>query len=126
MKPSCQANYVQTYPLMLQPIVNTVQYRQFHYQMRQNVNGEIQKVLNALAADPKMAANTIVIFTSDHGEMLRWVPRTVSSNSGEKVVRRDDSHAWRCACLDRGNGGVVVTCSGRPTASSSWSSTPES
>ena len=69
-KPSCQASYVQTYPQMLQPIVNTVEYRQFYYQMQQNVNAEIQRVLNALAAYPQMAANTIVIFTSDHGEML--------------------------------------------------------
>jgi choline-sulfatase len=69
-KPSCQESYVNTYPQMLQPLLNTVQYRQFYYQMQQNVNGEIQKVLNQLAAYPEMAANTIVIFTSDHGEML--------------------------------------------------------
>jgi choline-sulfatase len=69
-KPSCQESYVSTYPQMLQPLLNTVQYRQFYYQMQQNVNGEIQKVLDALAAYPQMAANTIVIFTSDHGEML--------------------------------------------------------
>lgn len=33
------------------------------------MNGEIQKVLNALNADRAMA-NTIVIFTSDHEELL--------------------------------------------------------
>jgi choline-sulfatase len=69
-KPSCQQSYVDLYQQMLQPTFNTVQYRQFYYQMQQNVNGEIQKVLDALAEDPEMAANTIVIFTSDHGEML--------------------------------------------------------
>ena len=55
---------------MFQPTRNTVEYRRFYYQIQQNVNHEIQKVLDTLHAHPDMAANTIVIFTSDHGEML--------------------------------------------------------
>ncbi|MBB4664592.1 choline-sulfatase [Conexibacter arvalis] len=69
-KPTCQRSYVATYPKMLQPSPNTLEYQRFYYQLMQNVNREIQKVLDQLAADPQMAADTIVIFTSDHGDML--------------------------------------------------------
>jgi choline-sulfatase len=69
-KPTCQRSYKETYPKMLQPTANTLEYRKFYYQLVENVNREIQRVLDALAADPEMAANTIVVFTSDHGELL--------------------------------------------------------
>jgi choline-sulfatase len=69
-KPHCQPSYIETYPLMLQPTSNTLAYRRFYYQLQQNVNNEICRVLDALNADPVMAADTIVIFTSDHGTML--------------------------------------------------------
>jgi choline-sulfatase len=69
-KPQCQPSFVETYPKMFQPLRNTLDYRRFYYQLQQNVNNEIQKVLDALSADPVMAANTIVIFTSDHGSLL--------------------------------------------------------
>jgi choline-sulfatase len=69
-KPTCHRSYRETYPQMLQPTPNTLDYRRFYYQLQENVNREIQKVLHALNAHRSMAANTIVIFTSDHGEML--------------------------------------------------------
>lgn len=69
-KPTCQRSYRETYHKMLQPTTNTLEYRKFYYQLQENVNREIQKVLDALAADPQMAADTIVVFTSDHGELL--------------------------------------------------------
>jgi choline-sulfatase len=69
-KPRCQPSYIETYPQMLQPTFNTLDYRRFYYQLQQNVNQQIQRVLDALRAHPAMAANTIVIFTSDHGDML--------------------------------------------------------
>lgn len=69
-KPSCQASYLQTYPRMLQPTPNTRDYQRFYYQMQENVNREIHRVLDALNAHASMAADTIVIFTSDHGDML--------------------------------------------------------
>jgi len=69
-KPTCQRSYNETYPKMLQPSPNTREYQQLYYQLMQNVNREIQKVLDQLASDPEMAANTIVVFTSDHGDML--------------------------------------------------------
>jgi choline-sulfatase len=69
-KPECQHSYLETYPKMLQPTENSLEYRKFYYQLQENVNREIQRVLDALAADPEMAADTIVVFTSDHGELL--------------------------------------------------------
>jgi hypothetical protein len=69
-KPTCQHSYLETYPRMLQPTENTLEYRKFYYQLQENVNREIQRVLDALAADPELAADTIVVFTSDHGELL--------------------------------------------------------
>lgn len=69
-KPACQTSYLRTYPRMLQPTPNTRDYQRFYYQMQENVNREIHKVLDALNAHASMAADTIVIFTSDHGDML--------------------------------------------------------
>jgi choline-sulfatase len=69
-KPQCQQDYVNLYPQVFQPLANTVEYQRFYYQLQQNVNQQIQRVLDTLHAHPDMAANTIVIFTSDHGELL--------------------------------------------------------
>jgi len=69
-KPRCQQDYVDLYPEVFQPTPNTVEYRRFYYQLQRNVNQQIQRVLDALHAHPDMAANTIVIFTSDHGDLL--------------------------------------------------------
>lgn len=69
-KPSCQTSYVETYPKMLQPTANTEEFHRFYYQLQENVNHEIQRVLDALNDHRQMAADTIVIFTSDHGDML--------------------------------------------------------
>jgi choline-sulfatase len=69
-KPTCQSSYLETYPRMLQPTPNTEDYRRFYYQLQENVNNEIKKVLDALHGHPSMAADTVVIFTSDHGDML--------------------------------------------------------
>jgi arylsulfatase A-like enzyme len=69
-KPQAQASYVETYPQMLQPTTNDSDYQRFYYQLQENVNREIKKVLDALNSDPRLAAETIVIFTSDHGTLL--------------------------------------------------------
>jgi choline-sulfatase len=69
-KPQCQKDYVELYPRVFQPTPNTVSYHRFYYQLQQNVNQQIQRVLDTLHAHPDMAANTIVIFTSDHGDLL--------------------------------------------------------
>ena len=69
-KPACQRDYVDKYPQIFQPVPEPESYRRFYYQLQQNVNDQIQRVLNALNAHPQMAQNTIVIFTSDHGDLL--------------------------------------------------------
>jgi choline-sulfatase len=69
-KPRCQQDYVDKYPQIFQPVPDGEQYRRFYYQLQQNVNDQIQRVLDALNAHPQMAQNTIVIFTSDHGDLL--------------------------------------------------------
>jgi choline-sulfatase len=69
-KPHCQPDYVKQYPQVFQPTPNTVEFHRFYYQMQQNVNDQIQRVIDALNSHPDMAENTIVIFTSDHGDLL--------------------------------------------------------
>jgi arylsulfatase A-like enzyme len=69
-KPTAQRSYLETYPLMLQPTPNTVDYQRFYYQLQETVNREIKKVIDGLNAHPEMADETVVIFTSDHGDML--------------------------------------------------------
>jgi choline-sulfatase len=69
-KPRCQADYVQKYPEIFQPVPEPEGYRRFYYQLQQNVNDQIQRVLDALNSHPAMARDTIVIFTSDHGDLL--------------------------------------------------------
>jgi choline-sulfatase len=69
-KPGCQNSYLETYSSMLQPTPNSRDYRRFYYQLQENVNRQVQKVLDALREHPAMARDTIVIFTSDHGDML--------------------------------------------------------
>jgi choline-sulfatase len=69
-KPVCQPDYVSKYPQVFQPVPDSDEYRRFYYQLQQNANDQIQRVLDALNSHREMARNTIVIFTSDHGELL--------------------------------------------------------
>ena len=45
-KPSCQNSYLETYSSMLQPTPNSRDYQRFYYQLQENVNREVQKVLD--------------------------------------------------------------------------------
>jgi choline-sulfatase len=69
-KPHCQPDYVHQYSKIFQPVPDSEDYRRFYYQLQQNVNDQIQRVLDTLNSHPDMAENTIVIFTSDHGDLL--------------------------------------------------------
>jgi choline-sulfatase len=69
-KPPCQADYVEKYSEIFQPVPDPEGYRRFYYQLQQNVNDQIQRVLDALNSHPAMARNTIVVFTSDHGDLI--------------------------------------------------------
>ena len=68
-KPICQESYRRTYGLALQPIINTAYYRQLYYQLQKNVDQQMLRVFTALQRS-RFGDDTIVIFFSDHGELL--------------------------------------------------------
>ena len=68
-KPKAQASYRDTYHVWLNPVLDEEQYCRFYYQLHKNVDGEMMKVFTALQ-NSRYKDDTIVVFTSDHGEML--------------------------------------------------------
>jgi len=68
-RPTCQLSYKVTYERSFQPTLNSERYRRFYYQLQKNVDAQIKRVLDQLKAS-KFYEDTIVIFTSDHGELL--------------------------------------------------------
>lgn len=68
-KPRCQASYRDLYPRALQPITDQSFYRQLYYQLQKNADRQMSKVYEALTRS-SFYDNTIVIFTSDHGDLL--------------------------------------------------------
>ena len=70
-KPSAQASYREVYESAFQPTLNNDAYRRFYYQMQANVDVQIGKVVKALqAGGGAFYRDTVVIFLSDHGELL--------------------------------------------------------
>ncbi|WP_240377168.1 sulfatase-like hydrolase/transferase [Bacillus piscicola] len=68
-KPSAQKSYRNTYHQALQPTVNTPTFRRLYYSLQKEVDREMQKVFEALRKSI-FYDNTIVVFTSDHGDLL--------------------------------------------------------
>lgn len=68
-KPRCQASYREVYPTALQPIFNDPFYRKLYYQLQKNADQQMYKVFEALTRS-SFYNDTIVIFTSDHGDLL--------------------------------------------------------
>lgn len=68
-KPIAQFSYGNVYPQALQPLEDTVFYRRLYYSLQLEADRQICKILNALMKSA-FYHNTIVIFTSDHGELL--------------------------------------------------------
>ncbi|MGI0119963.1 sulfatase-like hydrolase/transferase [Zooshikella sp. RANM57] len=68
-KPRCQKDYLYTYPRMYVPQPPDESYRQFYYFLMAEVNKHIRTVYEALKKT-SFYENTIVVFTSDHGELL--------------------------------------------------------
>ena len=68
-KPACQQSYVDEWGKIgaPQPWIET--HRKFHYQCQHTVDEQIARVLDALRATAGYE-NTIVVFSSDHGDML--------------------------------------------------------
>ena len=72
-KPSAQASYQKTYALWVEPILNDPilrhRYFRYYYQLHKNVEEQMMIVLQALQQS-RHRDDTIVIFTSDHGDLL--------------------------------------------------------
>ena len=68
-KPACQQSYINAWGKMLAPQPWIETHRRFYYQMQRNVDEQIGRVLEALRAC-KSHENTIVVFSTDHGDML--------------------------------------------------------
>jgi arylsulfatase A-like enzyme len=67
-KPRCQASYNDEWGKILAPQPWVETHLKFYYQLMATVDLEISRVLEALAASPE-AEHTIVVFSSDHGDM---------------------------------------------------------
>jgi arylsulfatase A-like enzyme len=68
-KPGCQFSYGEQYPKAFQPITDNAFYRRLYYQLQKNADDQVSRVLEALVHS-SFYENTIVLFTSDHGELL--------------------------------------------------------
>ncbi len=68
-KPACQQSYVEAWGKMLAPQPWVELHRKFYFQMQRNVDEQLGRVLAALRST-EAYENTIVVFSTDHGEML--------------------------------------------------------
>ncbi|MCG8403246.1 MAG: sulfatase-like hydrolase/transferase [Firmicutes bacterium] len=68
-KPRCQLSYRRTYGEAFQPLVETTFFRQLYYQLQKNVDRQMMEVFERLR-NSCFYNDTIIIFTSDHGELL--------------------------------------------------------
>ncbi len=70
LKPTAQGSFVDQYPKGFQPLRNGLEYHRFYYQLQKEVDKHIGTVVEALSNDRNNYRDTIVIYLSDHGEML--------------------------------------------------------
>lgn len=68
-RPACQEQFVSLWPQMVAPQPADVAYRRLYYYLHKLVDQAIGRILDALDASG-MAEDTIVVFTSDHGDLL--------------------------------------------------------
>ena len=69
-KPVAQGSFVSQYPKGFQPLDNGPEYHRFYYQLQKNVDEQIGRVIKALTDEREQYRDTIIIYLSDHGEML--------------------------------------------------------
>ena len=69
-KPDAQASFVGQYPKGFQPLGNHDAYHRFYYQLQKEVDAHIGTVLNELTSNRGQYRDTIVIYLSDHGDLL--------------------------------------------------------
>ena len=68
-KPSAQESYRKVYPEAFQPTRDSLFYRKLYFSLQKQVDNEMAKVFESLRCS-KFYDNTIVIFTTDHGDLL--------------------------------------------------------
>lgn len=68
-KPFAQSDYRDLYAAALQPIAHIDRFQRYYYTLQKEVDENMQRIWDKLVASP-MYENTIVIFLSDHGELL--------------------------------------------------------
>lgn len=68
-KPGCQKSYKDSYDQFMQPAAVNERYFRLYYQLHQNVDQHLGAVYDALKQS-SFFANTIIVFTSDHGDLL--------------------------------------------------------
>jgi choline-sulfatase len=68
-KPGCQKSYRDAYREFFQPTRSSSAYFRLYYQLHWNVDIQLGRVYQALRRT-RFFENTIVVFTSDHGELL--------------------------------------------------------
>lgn len=68
-KPEAQLNYRDLFAKDIQPIVNMDRFQRYYYTIQKTVDQEMKKVWDKLVSSP-MYENTIILFVSDHGELL--------------------------------------------------------
>lgn len=68
-KPRCQQSFVNVYPHMLLPQPPVEIYRKFYYYLQKLSDDRVRQVYERLRDSP-FFENTIVVYTSDHGDML--------------------------------------------------------
>lgn len=68
-KPGCQADFVDKYRKVFIAQPQTANYRRFYYYLHKLVDAQVARVLRRLAAS-RFADDTVVVYTSDHGDML--------------------------------------------------------
>lgn len=68
-KPSCQQSYKDAYGKFMQPSAVRPDYYRLYYKLHADVDRHLGEVMRALEAS-RFLDDTIVIFTSDHGDLL--------------------------------------------------------
>jgi hypothetical protein len=68
-RPSCQEQFTKIWPQAIAPQATDLSYRKLYYYLHKIVDQAIGRILDALESSG-MADDTIVVFTSDHGDLL--------------------------------------------------------
>lgn len=69
-KPTAQASYRTVYQQGLQPTLADPPHQRFYYQLQKNVDEDMGRVFSTLKESTSDYRETIVIFLSDHGDLL--------------------------------------------------------